>query len=270
MQTENSGQIRITDIETELWESGQGRTVLLLHPGDGFDADAPFVKALAARYHLIAPSHPGFGRSALPKHMKTVDDLSYFYLDFLEERKLEDVVILGLSFGAWIAAEIAVKNTTRIAGLCLVDTLGAKFEDALTREIGDLFSFPQYEQAQLLYHDEARRSQTYADLPDDVAVRMARNHESFCLYGWSPTLHNPRLASRLHRIDVPTLLLWGAQDQVVPPEYGRKWQKAIKGADFELIEDAGHYPQVEQPDRFVAAVGHFIDNLQQRVPGVRS
>ena len=107
----------------------------MLHPGDGFDAQAPYVAALASRYRVIAPSCPGFGRSELPKYMRSVDDLSYFYLDLIDALKLHQMIVVGISFGGWLAAEIAVKNTARIAALCLVDTLGAKFSDPMTRDI---------------------------------------------------------------------------------------------------------------------------------------
>jgi len=271
MQTKESAgaarQVQIAGVEIELWEGGQGRPLLLLHAGDGFDADAPYVRALAAYYRVIAASHPGFGKSALAPHIKTVDDLSYFYLDLIESQKLTDLIVVGISFGAWIAAEIAVKNTSRIAGLCLTDTVGAKFADALTREIADLFSYPQYEQPQWLYHDEKLRAQTFGHLSDEVAAMLARNHESFCLYAWSPTLHSPRLAHRLHRIDVPTLLIWGAEDRVVPPEYGRKWQQAIPGAKLEIINNAGHYPQIEQPAVYVASIEGFVASLP--APGAK-
>jgi len=259
-----SRQIQVSGIDTEVWEAGSGRPLLLLHPGDGFDAAAPYVAALAARHRVIAPSHPGFGRSGLPKWMKTVDDLSYFYLDFMADQNIEDALVVGLSFGGWIAAEIAIKNTTRIAGLCLVDTVGAKFTDPHTREIFDLFSYPQYEQAEWLYHDAGLRKKSYAELSEEESVRMARNHESFCIYGWAPTLHSPRLAQRLHRIDVPTQLIWGAQDRIVSLDYARKWQQAVPGATLEVIDNAGHYPQIEQPQQFVAAVERFAHTLAAR------
>lgn len=255
-------QAQIAGVDFEIWEGGSGSPVLLLHPGDGFDPAAPYVAALAGKHRVIAPSCPGFGKSALPKWLKRVDDLSYLYLDLIDSLKVDNLVMLGLSFGGWIAAEVAVKNTRHIAGLCLVDTLGAKFSnDPTVREIHDLFSYPQYEQAQWIYHDEKLRNQTYGHLADDVAVTLARNHESFGLFGWAPTLHSPNLARRLHRIDVPTLLIWGAQDRVAPPSYGRLWQSAISGARLAMIDNAGHYPQIEQPERFGDAVESFIASL---------
>ncbi|MGE0802607.1 MAG: alpha/beta fold hydrolase [Lautropia sp.] len=253
--------IEIAGTQIESWEGGAGRSLLLLHPGDGFDARAPYVAALAARYRVIAPSCPGFGRSGPPGAMKSVDDLSYFYLDLIESLDLKDLVVVGLSFGGWLAAEIAVKNTARIAALCLVDTLGVKFSDPMTRDITDLFSVPLYQHAQWLYHDEKFRQRGGEPPSDEQAVILARNHESFGLFGWAPTLHSRRLHLRLHRLgNVPTRLIWGEHDRVVTVDYGRKWQQAIPGAQMVVIEGAGHYPQIERPEAFVAALNDFVDN----------
>ena len=96
----------------EAIERGQGRPILFLHPGIGIDAAAPVLAELAKGGRVIAPSHPGFGTSQLPKGMTTVDDVSYFYLDLLEQLDLRDVLVVGVGLGGWIAAEIAVKNST--------------------------------------------------------------------------------------------------------------------------------------------------------------
>jgi pimeloyl-ACP methyl ester carboxylesterase len=257
----NVQQVQVSCIGVEILNAGQGRTVLYLHSADGMDGRAPFVSLLANRYRFIAPSHPGFGKSELPPSFRSVDDLAYFYLDLMKQQDLHDVVLLGVSFGAWIAAEIAIKDTSRLAGLVLVDALGAKFGDPKTREIADLFSVPQYQQADLIFADPARWKPDFSQLPDDALTRLARNNESFALYGWSPTLHDPKLVSRLHRIDVPTKVLWGAKDRVVSPSYGQAFANAIPNAEFELIEGCGHYPQVEQAEKFATAVERFIDSL---------
>jgi pimeloyl-ACP methyl ester carboxylesterase len=72
-------------------------------------------------------------------------------------------------------------------------------------------------------------------------------------------MHNPRLRRWLHRIDRPTLLLWGAADRIVAPTYGENWWKAIPGARLELISDAGHFPHWEQPEVFVERLVTFVD-----------
>lgn len=251
----------VSGVEVEVARAGKGRPIVFLHGGDGMSPDAPFARLLAEENLLIAPSHPGFGGSELPAAYRTVDDLAYFYLDFLKEWALDHVVLVGVSFGGWIAAEIAIKCTSRIAGLILVDAVGAKFEGPETREIADLFSVPQYQQPDLIYASVAQHRPNFAQMSDDALIRLARNHQSFALYGWSPTLHDPKLVNRLHRIDVPTTLLWGAEDRIVSPSYGQRFAKAIPGAAFELIDGAGHLPHIEQPELFVAAVRRFIDAL---------
>jgi pimeloyl-ACP methyl ester carboxylesterase len=252
-------KIDIAGVSVELWRQGSGRPIVYLHPGDGLDSALPLLSGLARHHQVYAPSHPGFGGTQLPAGFTTVDDLSYFYLDFLQAHAISDAVLVGVSFGAWLAAEIAVKCTHRLSGLVLADALGAKFGDRETREIADLFATPQYELGSLLYGDQ--RKLDFASLPDETLLRLARNHESLALFGWSPTLHNPKLARRLRRIDVPTLVLWGAKDRVVSLDYGRHFAEAIPNARFEIIDDAGHYPQAERTDRFVASVEEFIATL---------
>ena len=86
----------------------------------------------------------------------------------------------------------------------------------------------------------------------------ARGWDSLCLYAWRPHLFNPRLKRWLHRISVPTLVLWGESDQIVTPSYGRAYADLILGSRFEQIADAGHHPELEQPAAFVEAVVRFL------------
>ncbi len=255
---------RIAGVEVEVWTKGTGSPVLFLHPGDGLDPHTGYVERLARKHSVVAPSHPGFGGSQLPEHFTSVDDLAYFYLDLMKAHDLRDAVVIGVSLGAWVAAAIAIKSVERMAGLVLVDSIGAKFADRTTREIGDLFSVNIHEQATLLYHDAARRRPSFADAPQDALTRLARCHETFALLAWSPTLHDPKLAHRLHRIDVPTLVVWGREDRVVSVDYGRQFAARIPGSRFAVVNDAGHYPHLEQPERFDAIVEGFIDELREK------
>ena len=84
-------------------------------------------------------------------------------------------------------------------------------------------------------------------MTDEEMVRLARNWDSLCLYAWRPHMYNPQLRHWLRRIAVPTLVLWGASDRIVTPEYGRAYAGLIPGARFALIERAGHHPELEQP-----------------------
>src|SRR4029077_1632801 len=121
MQTDGSEFVVVRGGKIEVRKAGRGQPLVFLHPGMGlFGADS-FLAALSNHFGVIAPSHPGFGLSELPDWMSTVDDLAYQYLDFLEEHDLRDVILVGSSFGGWIAAEIAVKSTDRIGCVVLVD-----------------------------------------------------------------------------------------------------------------------------------------------------
>ena len=247
-------------MDVELFTQGSGQPVLFLHPGDGLDPHAAYVERLARRHRVLAPSHPGFGSSPLPEHFTSVDDLAYFYLDLMKAHDLEDAVVVGVSFGAWIAAAIAIKSVERIAGLILVDSLGAKFADRTTREIGDLFSVNIHEQASLIYHDPDRRAPSFADTSHEALTRLARSHETFALFAWSPTLHDPKLAHRLHRISVPTLVVWGREDRVVPLDCAFVLLKQLANGQLHVFARCGHWVQWEKANAFNTLVLGFLQH----------
>jgi pimeloyl-ACP methyl ester carboxylesterase len=254
----------IAGVTTELLIKGTGQPLLFLHAGHGFEVDDPLVEALSAHYRVIAASHPGFGATARPDTMTSVDDLAFFYLDLMESLDLQDLIVVGVSFGGWIAAELATRGTGRISKLVLIDALGAKFSDRETRDIADMFAITVGETPDLFFHDSQRGTAIlsgldFKALPLAAATRFARNREAMVLFGWSPTLYNPKLVSRLHRVKVPVLVLWGANDKVVAPEYGRKYAAAFADGRFEQIADAGHYGYLERPQKFADAVLAFLD-----------
>ena len=107
-------------------ERGSGRPLLFLHAENGIEPAGVAIDELAKGARVIAPTHPGFGRSELPKGMRTVDDLSYFYLDLLDQLDLRDLTVVGVSLGGWIAAEIAVKSSARFAKLVMANAVGVK------------------------------------------------------------------------------------------------------------------------------------------------
>lgn len=246
----------IAGVRIEFVKRGSGRPLLLLHPAIGINATDEVIDLLGQRFRLLAPSHPGFGRSELPPGITTVDDLAYFYLDVLDALDLRDVILAGVSFGGWIAAEIAIKSTERISHLVLADTVGIKLGGREHRDIVDIFTTKQSEIDRLAYHDP--RTMDPASITDDAAQIMFRNREATALFAWSPYMYDPKLAGRLHRIRIPTLVMWGASDRIVTPEYGRAYGKLIADAQFELIEQAGHYPHLERPDVFTRKLVDFV------------
>ena len=249
--------IVIEGIGVEVIERGTGSPLLFLHPGIGIERNAPVLDHLARGARVIAPSHPGFGRSELPRWMNSVDDLAYFYLDFLEARDLKDVTLVGASLGGWIAAAIAVKSTARLERLVLANPIGIKVGNRETRDIADIFAVTDEELNALTYFDPKAGARDYKAMADADVMVAARNREALARFAWSPFMHDPKLKHRLHRIRIPTLVLWGMADRIASEAYGRAYCDAIPGARFETIERAGHFPHVEQPDIFAQRVLAF-------------
>ena len=241
----------------ELCSEGEGPTLLYLHAGDGLGQSVRLIRGLANDFHVIAPSPPGFDSSDPVDGYRTVDDLSYVMLDVLEALSLRDVILVGASFGAWLAAEIAVKSQERIAKLVLVNPVGIKFGEPDNRDIADIFYQTHRDVRRLLYSDGKPDDSDYSGTAVDQVTAMVRNRESLTWFGWSPLLNNPRLRSRLHRIHVPTLILRAVNDRVVTERYTRSYADAISGSKIELVPDAGHYVHDEQPDALVRRIALF-------------
>jgi len=249
--------IDVSGVKVCVWSKGEGRTLLYLHPGSGLHDHGDFLDALSKRYHVIAPAHPGFDGSQRPSAITSVSDLAFFYLDFIEQLDLRNIVLVGSSFGGWIAAELATMAAERITGLALVDPVGIKVSDRMTRDILDLFSIPLYDHPKHLFHGE-RRNTVYVDYPRDVLVRLAANHDAFTRFAWSPTLYNPKLRERLHRIKVPSLLVWGEEDCIVNVGYGKAFSNLIAGSQLVTIKSAGHYSFI---DRAPSVVDHIASKF---------
>jgi pimeloyl-ACP methyl ester carboxylesterase len=250
-------------VNLEFFSGGQGQPLLLLHDYELLNGWWPFMEALSQEFSVLAPSHPGFGQSDLPDGFDSVDDLAYLYLDLLAELEPTPAHVVGMGFGGWIAAEMAVRCSHKLQHLVLVDALGIKVSDRTTSDIVDTFVIGPHEFLALGWHDaEAAERQMKlpgsGDLSEEELVTLLRNRQSAALFGWKPFMHNPKLCMRLSRVGAPTMVVWGASDRIVRPHYGRAYAEAIPGAEFRLIQAAGHYPYLEQPDAFVEAVLGFI------------
>ena len=249
-----SRSITVSGVTLDIEERGQGRPLLFLHPGEGLQPNRPWINQLARTHRVIAPNHPGFGDSALPDWFGTVDDIAYLYLDLVQALRLENVLLVGACFGGWIAAEMAVRNTAALSGLVLSAPLGIKLGGVLDRDIADIHSMSRSAFMKKAWVDPARGEIDYTKLPDTELAGIARGRESLALFGWKPYMHNPRLRRWLHRIDIPTKLIWGDSDGIVSTAYGEGWRQEIPGATLEIIPNAGHYPHWEQPEAFAAAI----------------
>jgi pimeloyl-ACP methyl ester carboxylesterase len=250
-------RLTIAGTRVRVQSAGDGPPLLYLH-GAGGVSWLPGHAALAERCRLIVPEHPNWGEAELADGLESIDDLVYFYLDFLDALGLEHVHLAGHSLGGWLAAEIAVACSHRLEKLVLVDALGIKVSDRETPDILDVFNTHPDEVRRRSWHDPARFAPDPDAMTDEALVVRARNWDSLCLYGWQPYMYNPRLSRWLSRIAVPTLVLWGASDGIVKPSYGEAYAALIPGARFQPIAEAGHHPEIEQPAAFADHLLGFL------------
>jgi len=262
--------LRVGPFDLEVQRRGSGQPILLVHGINPISPKAPFVDLLAAHGEVIAPSHPGFGTSPRPDDFDTMYDLVQLYREILDALPAKAVVI-GFSFGGWIAAEVAAGGHPKLDRLVLVDPVGIKLGGREERDIAHFFNTSPAELHGRAWHDPANRPagvyglgwQANIDdaMSDEDMVVLARNWDALCLYAWRPHLYNPQLKHWLRRVAVPTLVLWGESDRIVTPDYGRAYAGLIPGARFEAIAQAGHHPELEQPQAFVAALARFLEQI---------
>jgi pimeloyl-ACP methyl ester carboxylesterase len=252
----STSTISLNGCNIALMRGGSGPPLLVLHGASGAGTWLPFMATLAEKFDVIVPEHPGFGASDTPDWLDNIHDLAYFYLDFLSELGLTGVHLVGLSLGGWIAAELAVRDTAALASLTLVGAAGIHVNG-----VAQIDPF--------LRTDEERIRDFFYDprLADDMVARLLRpeledvsmrNRITTARLVWQPRGYDPHLRKWLHRIDVPTLLIWGANDRLFPMEYAYVYHTLIPGSEAVIIPECGHVPNIEQPDAFVRELVDFI------------
>jgi pimeloyl-ACP methyl ester carboxylesterase len=251
-------RMTIDGVAVDVVRHGSGRPLVWLHGVDGINPQAAWFQGLAQHFDVIAPWHPGFGHSELPKEFRHISDLVYFQMTLLETLGVRDAVLVGSSFGGWLAAEMAVRSTERFSHLVLLDACGIKVGGREDRDIADLHALPQEEISRLAFHDPAKRELDYSALSDEELLGIARSREAFTYFGWKPYMHNPGLARWLRRVAIPALVLWGESDGIVKSDYGRAYARLLGNAQFQLVPQAGHYPHIEQPVSVVDHIAHFV------------
>jgi pimeloyl-ACP methyl ester carboxylesterase len=245
-------------VPVEVHIEGSGPPLLYLHAEQYVEQASPYLAALARNWTVIAPRHPGYGSTPVPTDFRSVDDLAYLYLDLLDRLKHDNVVLVGASLGGWIALEMCVRDRTRISRLVLVSSVGVKFSGREERDFADLFYMPDIAAFPALFADPKKHAPNYAAMSSAQLEGLARERQMLAHYGWRPYLHNPGLKRWLHRINLPTLVLWGEADGFAKPSYGQSLTSSLPAAKLTLIPGAGHYPEIEQPDAVIRAIDAFV------------
>ena len=255
--TGREGVLTVADRRVQLFEGGAGEPLLYFH-GAGTYWWMPIHDLLARRRHVLLPVHPGFGASEGLDAIETMEDLVFHALDVLDALFLERTDVVGLSMGGWLAAELALRYPQRVNRLVLVDAVGLRLPGT---PMGEPFMVSPPMVRQLLFHDPTS-AVALALLPDapppDRLETVLRGREAAARLLWNPAQAYRRLTSRLWRIRTPTLVVWGADDRLVPLAYGEAWAHGIPGARLVTIERCGHLPPLERPERFAEILLDFL------------
>jgi pimeloyl-ACP methyl ester carboxylesterase len=236
--------------------ASSGEPLLFLHGARGASAWLPFFKAMSQRFDLIVPEHPGFGGSDTPDWLDNVGDLAYFYLDLIDALKLPRLNLAGVSLGGWIAAEIAVRNQSALKTLTLICAAGIHVKGVAK---GDIFMWSREDFIRNIFHDPKFAEAMLAQTPGDAELMTEmKNRLATAKLGWQPRLYNPDLYKWLHRITVPTLIVWGDDDKVFPLPYGKAYNELIPGSRLKVLKNAGHTLQIEKADELAAVMTEFI------------
>jgi pimeloyl-ACP methyl ester carboxylesterase len=256
-----------------LLRGGAGEPVLFLHAAGGAGAWLPFHSRLAeAGFEVIAPDHPGFGKSDDFPEVEAIDDLVYHYLDVLDllgfgpgpgartGAAAARPHVVGASFGGWIAAEVAVHSPHLIGSLTLLSAAGLRLPD---HPVADVFLMSPAKLAAALFHDPLLVPPPTASSPGaapdlDAIIAAYREATSLARFSWAPYLSDPKLERRLGRITAPTLVVAPSDDRLIPVAHARRYAALIGGADYAEVAECGHAMHVERPAEFAALVASFL------------
>lgn len=240
--------------------AGEGPPLLYLHGAGGGGVWHPFLAELAKTHSVIAPEHPGYGQSDMPDWLDHIDDLAYFYLEAIEHWGLEDVRVVASSLGGWVALEIALRSIQHLHSLTLLAPAGVRVKGVPR---SDTFMWSEEERIRNQYYGASyaegilAKEQTEADLD-----RQMKNRYITARLGWSPRMYDPMLQKWLRRIRIPTLLIWGREDRIVPAQYGEFLQAALPNAELVVFDACGHLPAVERTDDFLKEFEKFEQGVR--------
>ena len=250
--------VELCGVRTPMMIAGDGPPLLVLEGANNLEGWLPLYDRLARDFTVFLPTHPGYTGTGPADWLDSVSDLANYYLDFLKAEALSNVHLVGLSLGGWIAADLAVRNSTRLASLTLVDAPGVYLPGC---EPLDIFLRTDAQFMDDLFHSpEAAASAKEMALDPAREDLLLNNKVTTAKLTWEPRLYDPGLRKWLHRIDVPTAIVWGERDRILPVAYAHEWGRLIPGAQVSIIPDCGHAPQVEAPDAFEAIIRNFISS----------
>ncbi len=253
-------KVRVAGTELTFIKGGTGRPLLVLHEELGHPGWLQWHSELARGHQLLIPIQPGFNGTPRVDWIANIRDLAGFYGRVVRELNLAPVDVIGFSTGGWVAAEMAAQNFQQFHRMALVAPAGVRppsgdimdiftvtARSYLAATVLDQHNTPEFNK---LYGGERTPEQFEAF--EDARSEIAR-------LAWEPYFFSPSLPHLLEGVaGLPTLIIWGRQDPVIPLSAGEAYNKAIAGSKLAVLDRCGHRPEIEKTGDFVKLLRDFL------------
>ena len=252
--------IRQGKFQVEFMQGGTGPTLVYLHGASGHSGWAPFLDHLAQSFQIIAPAQPGVGNSTGLEHLDTLWDLIIFYEDLIHSLELGSFHLCGDGYGGMIAAELAAQCPRLISRLALTAPFGLWIDDNPTP---DIFALTPSERKHLEWFNPENEAASDLLIQRDDHISKVEQElmntqtaQAIGKFIWPIDDHG--LRKRAHRITMPTLLIWGDSDQIIPLNYAYAFHNLLANSDLTIIEQCGHLPHLEHPGHYCETLTKFL------------
>lgn len=252
--------LQIRGQQLHWYESGNGpRTLVLLHGGGGTGRAwlSQLIHLGDHDWRILAPDMPGFGRSDWFESVRHMEDISPILFDWLSALHVDAAVLGGNSMGGRVAMSMASRQPNRVTGLIILDSVGLALPNV---PVINPLTLPQSGYTAGLVYDPARyKSRTPYRTLDD-ARELNRGRSAFARYVDGDHIR-PDPDLDLARLTMPSLLIWGREDQIVPLAYGKALDAALTRSELLVIDQCGHLPHIEEPEITNRAIRDFLNRI---------
>ncbi|MCO5247965.1 MAG: alpha/beta hydrolase [Chitinophagales bacterium] len=252
-------------------DEGQGECIIMVHGlGGSFHKYDDVAKNMVKDYRVIRVDIPGMGLSEFKscnKQTHFIEDYSRFFKFFFEELKIENTYLMGNSFGGMIAWLIATEIPEKIKGLVLISSAGYDLKRILKKASGPLKRpwFQRFLQKglpkfitnlSLTNHiiDTSKVSEKNQEIHYEILNTEGNLHTLTCLSTTPYFLDSDFIKT----INIPTLIIWGKEDNLIPVSHAELFHRDIKNSEVRIYNRCGHIPMLEYPDRIAEDFRNFF------------
>jgi pimeloyl-ACP methyl ester carboxylesterase len=249
-------RITVAGLGLRVLQKGSGSPLVVLHDSLGNLGWLPLYEELAGTFAVCVPDLPGYGKSDRPDWARSPRDIAVLVEQLLDKLGLTGITLVGMGFGGFIGAELATMHQSRIARMVLVGATGLR---PRTGEIADqvFLGFPEYGISGFRDADSFRTYFGVDSVPDDLYELWDLSTEMTARICWTPWMFSDQLPHLIAEVRIPTLLVWGEHEHLVPLDIAHQYASLMPNARLEMVADAGHVVDLEQPDELAKLIrGH--------------